>query len=134
MRQRIVAEAGWHLVALLITLIALGPFVWMLSSSLKDSGAIFAYPPELIPSDIHWDNFAYLGQETPFLLFMRNTLIIAGLSMLGQVFCCSLAGFAFARLEFRAKNLLFWSLMAALIIPPQVTLVPTFILVKSLNW
>src|SRR2546421_372512 len=124
MLQRIVKEPGWHLVALLGALLALGPFVWMLSSALKESGAIFAYPPELIPSDIIWENFVYAVRETSFLLFMRNTVIIAGLSMIGQLFCCSLAGFAFARLGFRGKNVLFWSLMAALIIPPQVTLVP----------
>ena len=134
MFQRLASRSGWHLLALFGAALALGPFVWMLSSSVKESGAIFAYPPQLIPARIRWDNFAYVIQETSFLLFMRNTVFIAGMSMLGQLFCCSLAGFAFARLAFPYKNVLFWSLMAALIIPPQVTLVPTFILVKYLNW
>jgi ABC-type glycerol-3-phosphate transport system permease component len=123
----------WHLTALIGVVITLGPFVWMLSSSLKLSGALFAYPPVLIPKEWAWSNYAETFEQIPFLRYILNTVYIAGLSAIGQAFCCSTAGFAFARLEFWGRRVIFWSLMAAVMIPPQVTIVPLFLMVNSIG-
>ena len=134
MVQKYLWKILWHFTALVGVGITLGPFVWMLSSSLKLPGALFAYPPVLIPNELAWSNYPETFGQIPFLRYILNTVYIAGVSAFGQAFCCSTAGFAFARLEFRGRRLIFWSLMAALMIPPQVTIVPLFLMVKSVGW
>jgi multiple sugar transport system permease protein len=110
------------------------PFLWMLSSSLKDQGAIFAYPPDFIPDHPRWENFRQMFEVVPFGRYFRNSTLIAGLSVIGQLVSCSMAAYAWARIPFRGRESLFLLLMAALIIPPQVTLVPLFIMMNQINW
>ncbi len=115
-------------------LFVLMPFVWMLSSALKDQGAIFAYPPNVVPEEPRWENFRQILEVVPFGRYFSNSTLIAGLSVVGQLLSCSMAAFAWARVPFRGRNLLFLTLMAALIIPPQVTLVPLFIMMNEVGW
>jgi multiple sugar transport system permease protein len=115
-------------------LFMLMPFVWMLSSSLKDQGAIFAYPPTLIPAAPRWENFREILDVVPFGRYFGNSTLIAVLSVIGQLLSCSMAAFAWARIPFAGRELFFMTLMAALIIPPQVTLVPLFIMMNQVGW
>lgn len=115
-------------------LFMLAPFIWMLSSSLKAQGAIFAYPPTLIPQEPLWENFQEIFEVVPFGRYFTNSMLIAGLSVIGQLLSCSMAAFAWARIPFFGRNALFMALMAALIIPPQVTLVPLFIMMNDIGW
>ncbi|MCC2627353.1 MAG: sugar transporter ATP-binding protein [Thermomicrobiales bacterium] len=115
-------------------LFMLMPFIWMFSSSLKDQGAIFAYPPSLIPPATRWSNFRDILDVVPFGRYFSNSLFIAALSVVGQLLSCSMAAFAWARIPFFGRNVLFMTLMAALIIPPQVTLVPLFIMMNGVGW
>jgi multiple sugar transport system permease protein len=110
------------------------PFVWMLSSSLKDQGAIFAYPPALVPEAPRWGNFRDILEVVPFGRYFGNSTLIAVLSVVGQLVSCSMAAFAWARIPFAGSTVLFMTLMAALIIPPQVTLVPLFIMMNRVGW
>lgn len=125
---------AWHATALIGVTITIAPFLWMLSSSLKESGALFAYPPIIIPRQPVWGNFVAVFDVIPFWRYIGNTTFIAGLSAIGQIFCCTTAGFAFARLYFPGKQVVFWALIGALLIPPQVTLVPTFLMVNAIGW
>jgi len=125
---------AWHAAAIVGAAVMVGPFIWMLSSSLKNSAGIFAFPPTLIPHPAQPANFVQLVQTVPILRYTWNSFVIAGLSAVGQVCCCSLAGYAFARLTFRGKGILFWVLMTALMVPLQVTLIPTFLLARALGW
>jgi multiple sugar transport system permease protein len=115
-------------------LFMLMPFIWMLSSALKDQGAIFAYPPALIPPAVRWENFREILNVVPFGRYFGNSTVIALLSVVGQLLSCSMAAFAWARIPFPGRTILFMTLMAALIIPPQVTLVPLFIMMNGVGW
>ncbi|MFN8594009.1 MAG: carbohydrate ABC transporter permease [Thermomicrobiales bacterium] len=110
------------------------PFVWMLSSALKDQGAIFAYPPSLFPAEARWGNFREILDIVPFGRYFGNSTLITVLSVIGQLLSCSMAAFAWARIPFAGSGILFMTLMAALIIPPQVTLVPLFIMMNKVGW
>lgn len=110
------------------------PFIWMLSTSLKAPGQTFVYPPQFIPDPIVTDNYPNMWQALPFSRFFVNSLKIASLSTLGQLLTCSMGAFAFSVLKFRGRDLLFLALLATLMVPYQVTLIPTFILFSKLGW
>lgn len=110
------------------------PFLWMVSSSLKAPGAGFRFPPEFIPKEFVWGNYPRVFEMIPFGMFMRNSLLVAGLALLGELISASLVAYAFARLRFAGRDFLFLVLLATMMIPYPVTMVPTFILFKWLGW
>jgi len=110
------------------------PFLWMLSTSLKNSNAVFVMPPQFIPSFITLDNFVEVFSAFPFLRFMLNSVFVAVLATLGLLIVSSMAGYAFARLDFWGKELLFMLYLGTMMIPSQVTLTPLFIIMRMINW
>lgn len=111
------------------------PFFWMFLTSLKKRSEVFGSPPLSLPTGPHWDNYEKMWNALPgvtFGDFFLNSLKIAMLSTAGQLIACSLAAFAFAFLTFRFKGVIFGVLLATLIIPYQVVLVPNFILYRHL--
>jgi ABC-type glycerol-3-phosphate transport system permease component len=110
------------------------PFAWMLSTALKGEGSIFIYPPQWIPRPPEWVNFATIFRVEPFARYLLNSLIYAVFASLGQVVTCTMAGFAFARLRFRGRETIFMLQLATLMVPGQVTIIPTFVLMKYLGW
>lgn len=116
------------------SVVMLLPFVWMLSTSLKEPGEIFTYPPVWIPSRLAWGNYITTVSVMPFGRFYFNSLVVATSVTILQLFTSSLAAFAFARLRFRGRETLFLLYLATLMIPFQVTMIPNFILVRYLGW
>ena len=110
------------------------PFLWTLSSSLKPYGAGITFPPEFIPKRFEWQNYLKVTQTIPFFGFLQNSVLVTGLSMTGELLSCSLVAFAFARLRFPGRNILFIIVLGTMMIPYPVTMVPTFILFKLLGW
>jgi len=113
------------------------PFIWMLATSLKTRAEVFSTAPFSFPSGLHWDNYAKMWFALPdvtFGTFFYNSVLIASLVTLGQLITCSMAAYAFAVLEFRFKGPLFALILATLIIPFQIVLVPNFILYRNLPW
>jgi multiple sugar transport system permease protein len=110
------------------------PFLWMISTSLKAPGDIFILPPKWIPNPPQWNNYVRLFEVLPFGRFLLNSLKISSLATLGALLSCSMAAFAFARLNFPGKNLLFAIIMATMMIPFHVTLIPLFALFRQLDW
>lgn len=110
------------------------PFLWTLSSSLKAAGAGFKFPPEFIPKEFIWGNYPRVFQMIPFFTFLKNSLIISGLSLLGELISASLVAYAFARLRFPGRDFWFLVLLSTMMIPFPVTMVPTFILFNTLGW
>jgi multiple sugar transport system permease protein len=110
------------------------PLLWTISSSLKPYGSGIKFPPQFIPERIVWENYPKVIQTIPFLNFMKNSLIVTGLSMLGELVSCSLVAYAFARLRFPGRTTLFVVLLGTMMIPYPVTMVPTFILFNALKW
>ncbi|MCE7983682.1 MAG: carbohydrate ABC transporter permease [Caldilinea sp. CFX5] len=109
------------------------PFLWMISSSLKEQGYIFIYPPQWLPEPVRWQNYIDLFNAMPFLLFFYNSLKIAFLTTVGQLLTCSLAAYVFARFQFWGRDTLFAILLATLMVPFQVTMIPVFITMHRIN-
>jgi multiple sugar transport system permease protein len=136
-RSRLARVAGivaWYAGVAVGAMLLLGPFLWMLSTSLKANGEVAAFPPQFWPAQPLWSNYQAVWDAMPLLQYSFNSLLIAGLSVIGQLFCCSTAAYAFARIPFPGRSAVFWLLMAALMVPTQVTLVPTFLLMRTLGW
>jgi len=112
------------------------PFFWMLSSALKPEYQIFVWPPQWIPDPIMWSNFREaLGNPLlPFHLFFRNTMIIEVAVLSGRLLSCTLVAYGFARLKAPGKEVLFTILLATLMLPAPVTMIPKFILFNKLGW
>jgi ABC-type glycerol-3-phosphate transport system permease component len=110
------------------------PFLWTVSSSLKPPGAGFKFPPEFIPSEFVWQNYPRVFEMIPFAMFFRNSLFVSAIALLGELVSASLVAYAFARLRFPGRDFWFLVLLATMMIPYPVTMVPTFILFKQLNW
>ncbi|NPV09808.1 MAG: carbohydrate ABC transporter permease [Anaerolineae bacterium] len=111
------------------------PFFWLVSTSLKPTGREFTYPPEWIPRPAVWRNYTdMLFGPIPFLLLARNTVVIAALSLVGVLLSASLSAFGFARLKFAGRDFWFMMVLATMMLPAVVTLIPTFVLFKELRW
>jgi multiple sugar transport system permease protein len=132
--QRRVTHALSHLILIAGTVVMVLPFLWMLSTSFKAPGKTFVYPPEWIPNPIVWENYPNMWTALPFGQFFINSVKIASLTTIGQLVTCSMAAFAFSILKFRGRDILFLLLIATLMIPYQVTLIPTFILFSKIGW
>lgn len=110
------------------------PFLWMLSTSLKQQGMEFEMPPKWIPQHFEWSNYHFVLFESDIVQGFVNTLLIILLPCLVGLFTSALAAYAFARLLFPARNLLFGLLLATMMIPGVVTMIPTFMLFKTIGW
>ena len=113
-------------------LVMMAPFLWMVVTSLKTRAEVFGSSPFELPSGAHLDNYARMWDALPFASFYLNSIKLAVLSTVGQLISCSMAAFAFAVIDFRGRRALFGLLLATLIIPFQVVLIPNFILYRLL--
>lgn len=127
---------GYFTVALLLIMgfIMLAPFLWLVSSSLKSQLQIFQYPPEWIPNPVRFENYYNALTYKPFDLYLRNTLIIAGLNVIAVVFSSSLVAYGFARIRFWGRDFWFGIVIATLFLPYAVMIVPQFIMFSRLGW
>ena len=123
-----------YLLLLIVALVVLIPFLWMLTTSLKTEVEASHFPPTLFPAVPQWHDFSDVFTAVPFLTFLLNTIFYTAAVTVGQLICCSLAAFAFARLRFRGRNVLFIVYLATLLIPVTVTIVPSFIEMKAFGW
>lgn len=110
------------------------PFFWLVSSSLKRPETIYVYPPQWIPKPVYWSNYIEVFSKAPVLLYAKNTLTIAGLATLGQVLTASLAGYGFARLRFRGRDLAFSAILSTMMLPGAVTMIPVYVMFTKLKW
>jgi len=123
-----------YLALILGGLIMILPFVWLISTSLKQEGSIYVFPPVWIPHPVRWDNYTTLFSLIPFGHAFVNSVVVATAVTVGQVLSASLAAYAFARMRFRGRSLLFILFLATMMVPSQVTLIPTFILFRAIGW
>lgn len=117
-----------------IALLLLLPTLWMISTSLKVDGQVFAYPPRLLPDPIAWENYPTAIQKFPFWLYLRNSVIVTVIATVGTVLSASLCAFGFARRRFPEQEVLFGLLLSTMMLPSIVTLIPTFVLFTNLGW
>jgi multiple sugar transport system permease protein len=133
LRERIV----WGLVHVVLAfgaLLMVGPFLWMISTSLKREGDVFAFPPQWIPNPVQFHNYPETWQQAPFGAYLFNTIFVSVSVCLLELLTCSLAAYAFARLRFTGRDKLFVLYLGTLMIPGQVTIIPNFVMMKYLGW
>lgn len=118
----------------LLAAIALGPFLWTISTSLKNIDEVFVYPPKWLPSALKWSNYTSLWRAFPMDRWMFNSAYIVVLTVLGKLLLSSTAAYAFARLRFPGRDYIFYGFLTALMIPWEVTLIPGFVLMRQLGW
>ena len=122
-----------HVVLIPLSALMLLPLVWMLVTSIETLAESRHFPPTLVPSGIHWQNYPDALAAAPFGRFFTNSLIVTLASVAGNLLLCSLAGYAFARLRFFGRDVTFIALLATLMVPFQVTMIPTFLIVQHLG-
>jgi multiple sugar transport system permease protein len=130
----ITGTVALHLLLYGMAFLTVAPFLWMLLASFKDLGEILQYPPTWIPQRIILDNFVNAFQAAPFGRFYFNSLFVASAVTLGQLFTCSLAAYAFARLQFPGRDILFYIFLGTMMVPGQVTMIPGFMVLHWLGW
>ena len=123
-----------YAVLITISLFMLLPFLWMLSTSLKLPEDVFGYPPVFFSERSTLLNYEYLLREKNLLLIVGNTFVVALSATLLSLFFCSLGGFGFAKYRFPGRTALFSFLLATMIIPSAVTMVPNFVIMRELGW
>jgi len=133
-RTRVIGPAAAYLTLILLGIVVLTPFLWMISTSLQSDQGLFQIPPQIVPTDPQWHNYADALTAVPFLTWARNTLIICVLNVVGQLLCCTVVAYGFARLRFPGRGPLFILVLATLLLPSQILLVPQFILFSKLGW
>lgn len=129
-----IARIVIYIVLVFVSLLMLFPFLWLVSSSLKSQLDIFAYPPQWIPNPPVWQNYVDALTFRPFGLYLRNSLAIATLNVIAVVFTSSLCAYGFARIRFWGRDFWFGIVIATLLLPNIVTLVPQFIIFTRLGW
>ena len=122
-----------HLVLIPLSAVMLLPLIWMLITSFQTLDESRHFPPVLLPTGIHWSNYSDAWNAAPFGRFFINSAVVTLASVAGNLVFCSLAGYAFARLHFFGRDVLFVALLATLMVPFQVIMIPTFIIVKDLG-
>lgn len=123
-----------HIVLISVCFISIFPFIWMISSSLKDSELIFSYPPELIPDPVTWSNYPQAWQESGMGRAMINSMFIAVTATVGGIFVSSMVAYGFAKTNFKGKGVAFMVVLSTMMIPYHVTLIPMFIIFKKFGW
>jgi multiple sugar transport system permease protein len=132
-RRRRLPFSPWHLVLLPATLVLIFPFFWLLITSLETPTEALHFPPVLVPHVLRFANYADAFNSAPFARFFINSGVVAVLTVLCNLVLCSLAGYAFARFRFLGRGALFVVIMATLMVPFQVTMIPQFIITKWLG-
>jgi multiple sugar transport system permease protein len=122
-----------HLILILGAFVMIAPLLWMLTLSLKPAKLTYS-PPFLIPTTFEWANYAKAWEAAPFARYYLNTAIITFGITRGQLIFGSLAAYAFARLTFPGRNLLFLLVLGTMMLPFQVLLIPSYLIVKDLGW
>ena len=121
------------IVLLVAAALTLGPVVWTLSTSLRSPAESFTLPPQLVPTDPDLTPYVEVFQQIDMALLVLNSALVTGLVAVGQMISAALAGYAFARLQFRGRSLWFSLVLATMMVPVQVTIVPVFMLIRGMG-
>jgi multiple sugar transport system permease protein len=110
------------------------PLFWAVSSALKRPTELYLIPPRWWPEAMQWKNFVEVGRVIPFYMFFKNSAVITVLGMFGGILSSSLVGYGFSSFRFRGRNALFLLVLSTMMLPSEVTLIPTFLIFNQLHW
>ncbi|WP_213584419.1 carbohydrate ABC transporter permease [Paenibacillus sp. J2TS4] len=122
-----------HVFLILLGLVFLFPFVWLILTSLKMPQEIFKVPLTFFPQEFQWQNYSNAIAAMPFFRFVGNSLFIASLNIIGQLFAAPLVAYSIAKIPWRGRNVVFSIIIATMILPPQVMLIPQYIIFSKLD-
>ncbi len=136
--MKIIFKLFTYFILIVVAFLTIFPFLWMVINSFNSTSNIFTIPPKIVPDMFlkpeMFSNYATVLREFHFGKYTLNSFIVAGGSAIGQLLTCTLAGFAFAFMKFRGKNIIFALLLGTMMIPVQVTIIPEFLLMMKLDW
>ncbi len=118
----------------LLVIFSLLPYVWLISTAIKPASEVVAFPPRLIPSKPTINNFIEVFETAPFLRFFLNSTVVSVTATLTALLFGSMAGYAFAKLRFPGKDILFFIIVATMMVPWQITIIPLFKIIVDLKW
>lgn len=123
-----------HILVYALAFLVLAPFIWMILTSFKDMSEIYVYPPKWLPTTFNFENYVNAFSAAPFGRYYFNSVLVALTVTIGQLITCSLAAFAFARLKFWGRDVLFFIFLGTMMIPYNVTMIPSFMVLYWLGW
>ena len=132
--RRLIRNVLRYLILTSLAAVFILPFIWMLSTSLKGYENIFSLPMKWIPETIHWENYVNVFKAMPFLTYLNNSIFVTGLAIFGTVLSSSMVAYAFAVLRWPGRDTLFIIVIATMMLPVQVTMIPLFVIFKELGW
>ena len=134
MLKKILSNISIHAVLIIVSLLSIFPFVWLASTSFKGINEdIFAYPPTMIPQDFTWVNYIDVWHKVNFMGYFVNSMIVAGFTVLLNLVLSSLAAYPLARMQFKGKKTIFFSILATIMIPFQAIMLPVYIITLKLH-
>ena len=132
--RKLLTTTRGYTILIIFAILFIVPFYWMFATALKSDMQLFQVPPTWVPNPPIWENFVQVFREVPFGRFIQNSAVLVTWNVVGQVISTTLIAYGFARLRFPGRNVLFLIVLATLMVPKQVTLVPQFILFAKLGW
>lgn len=132
-RKRHLSTTGYYVVSILLAVVAMVPFLWMISTSLKSRGALMSIPIEWIPDEPTLDAYREVFSRFPFMRTIGNSLLVSVSFTLITLISASMAAFAFAKIRFRGSDVILKLYLAMMMIPTQVTMIPLFIIMNRLG-
>jgi ABC-type glycerol-3-phosphate transport system permease component len=140
--RHVFARWSWrgvvYTVAVLIAIASLMPFIWTISTSLKQGKDVLSIPPKLIPNKIFWQNYTAVfdgfGGYLPFGKWLRNSIFLSGANIFGEILFASIAAFGFTRFRFPGRNLMFLAMVSSAIIPGMVRMLPQYMMFADWGW
>jgi ABC-type glycerol-3-phosphate transport system permease component len=132
--RRFVLRLLGYAILIVVALSMVVPFMWMITTSLKTPGSEFSYPPQILPQEFNLSQYHRLFENLPFARYFLNTLIVTLATVAGQLIVCSMAAYGFARLNFMGRDTIFVLYLMTMMIPFQITLIPTYLIITQLGW
>lgn len=132
-RRRLLPLDPWHLFLIPLAVVMLLPMVWMVVTSLETEAQTFHFPPILWPGTLRFENYVTVIRQSAFGTWFWNTTVVTVTIVLSNLVLCTLAAYAFARIRFLGRGVVYFLLLATLMVPIQVVLIPTFLIVKELR-
>jgi len=132
-RRRFMPFDPWHLFLAPLAAVMLLPLVWMVVTSLETEAQTFHFPPILWPGTLRFENYANVIRQSEFGTWFWNTTVVTVTIVVSNLVLCTLAAYAFARIRFLGRGVIYFVLLATLMVPLQVVLIPTFLIVKDLG-
>ena len=123
-----------YLIIILGAITMIAPFLWMISVSFMTDSQIFSHPPSFVPNPFILDNYIHVFTKLPLARFFANSLFVALTTTIFQVLFSAMAGYTFARCNFKYKDFLFFVFLITMMVPPQVNIIPLFFVMKELHW